>query len=262
MRNFICGILTFVVAGFAMPSTGQVRRVTTPTTNRVTTKLPYTAEYKISSVQTLANGSTITHDDTEERAVDAQGRVMTQSTITRGSKNQTPLTHVSVIDPVAKTLTSWTSRDKKAIVIPMGMTAADHDCGTYHEHSSRSPVSASKGTTEQLGTETIAGVEARGTRTTFTTPAGEVGNDVPLVKTFESWRAINPGLSHLLAREINDDPRNGKTTKELTSFTQGDPDASLFAPPADYEIVMKQAGSGCPTDAATDSIQQSESGRL
>jgi hypothetical protein len=32
----------------------------------------------------------------------------------------------------------------------------------------------------------------------------------------------------------------GKTTRELVSFTEGEPDAALFQAPADYEVVTQE----------------------
>jgi len=39
-------------------------------------------------------------------------------------------------------------------------------------------------------------------------------------------------LNGLLVRDVRDDPRSGKTTKELTNLSQSDPDPATFQPPA------------------------------
>ncbi len=106
----------------------------------------------------------------------------------------------------------------------------------------------SKTTSENLGTASIAGIEARGRRYTTTTPAGAAGNDAPLVSTSERWTALTVGLDGLVVRDITDDPRRGKSTRELTSLTQGDPDPATFQPPDGYEIVTKDS-SGCQDEA-------------
>lgn len=85
-----------------------------------------------------------------------------------------------------------------------------------------------------LGTTTIQGIEAHGIRRTGTTPAGEIGNDVPLVRTSEVWSS---NVFPLVLREMSDDPRLGKHTRELVRLDLGEPDVSLFAPPEDSEIV-------------------------
>jgi len=87
-------------------------------------------------------------------------------------------------------------------------------------------------------------VESRGRRYTTTIPAGAAGNDAPLVSTSEIWTALAVGLNGLLVRDVRDDPRSGKTTKELTNLSQSDPDPATFQPPDGYEIVTKES-SGC-----------------
>jgi len=84
-------------------------------------------------------------------------------------------------------------------------------------------------------------------------PAGAIGNDAPLVRISEAWTAIAPGLRGLMARDVTDDQQWGKMTKELTNFTQAEPDASVFQPPSDYEIVNNPApGSVCPGEEGTE----------
>jgi hypothetical protein len=84
---------------------------------------------------------------------------------------------------------------------------------------------------------TIQGLEAKGTRVTSVIPAGQMGNDNPITTTQELWRA--PGFRFPL-REIYDDPRTGKRTREVVSLTIGEPDLSLFQPPEGYEVVNEE----------------------
>jgi hypothetical protein len=77
------------------------------------------------------------------------------------------------------------------------------------------------------------GVEVRGSRTTITTPAGAQGNDEPLVSTTEEWMAPSLGLT---LRSISDDPRIGKSDREVVSLELSDPDLALFQPPAGYQL--------------------------
>ena len=81
------------------------------------------------------------------------------------------------------------------------------------------------------------GVEATGTRTTWTTPAGEDGNDAPLVRTDEIWRSRELGLT---VHSVVDDPRTGKVTRELVEVEQSEPDPAIFQPPADYEVKVQE----------------------
>ncbi len=90
---------------------------------------------------------------------------------------------------------------------------------------------------EDLGADTIMGVQVRGSRTTVTTPAGAQGNDQPLVNTNEVWMAPSLGMA---LRSINDDPRMGKTDREVVSLDLNPPDPALFQPPAGYELVTEE----------------------
>jgi hypothetical protein len=258
MQNIFDRTMMFVaIAGLALFVSGQAAsqvssqaarshaRVTTETVRAA--KVPYTAEYKITQVQTLADGTTITHESTEVKALDSQGRRMTATTATSGDR--APTTHVMVYDPVARTQTFWHSPGKVAHVSQLPASGEEHHCAVMiRDDVVVTSGPKSKTTSENLGTASIAGIEARGRRYTTTTPAGAAGNDAPLVSTSERWTALTVGLDGLVVRDITDDPRRGKSTRELTSLTQGDPDPATFQPPEGYEIVTKES-SGCQDEA-------------
>jgi hypothetical protein len=87
--------------------------------------------------------------------------------------------------------------------------------------------------TESLGTQTIEGVAAEGTRATFTIPAGEIGNEQPINIVTETW--FSPELKVLVMRK-HSDPRNGEMVYRLTNINRTEPDRSLFEVPADYTV--------------------------
>jgi hypothetical protein len=257
--SFSAVILCAAAAGLALPVLGQ--DATTPAAPKPAGKpaqvarQPYTAEYKVTHVKTLASGGAITQESSETVALDSQGRKMTSATPAPLQGEKAPVTRISVSDPVARTNSNWTVPGKKATVVAMPAPGAPHKCAPATPPATP-PAPAPprvKPTVEDLGTQTINGVEARGRRVTSTTPAGAVGNDQPLVRTDESWTATAPGLKGFVARDISDGPQSGKTTKELSNLTQAEPDASLFQPPAGYEIVNKLApGSDCPAEEGTE----------
>ncbi len=92
---------------------------------------------------------------------------------------------------------------------------------------------------ESLGTQTIEGVQAEGTRVTFTIPAGKIGNERPIVTVNERW--YSPELQAVVMSK-NSDPRMGETTYRLTNIVRSEPDSGLFQVPADYTI--KEGGFG------------------
>jgi hypothetical protein len=86
---------------------------------------------------------------------------------------------------------------------------------------------------ESLGKQNIEGVEAEGTRETFTIPAGEIGNEQPIQIVSERWFA--PALQTVVLSK-HSDPRFGETTFRLTGITRSEPARTLFEVPSDYTI--------------------------
>lgn len=86
---------------------------------------------------------------------------------------------------------------------------------------------------ESLGKQSVEGVEAEGTRTTVTIPAGAIGNERPIQITSERW--YSPELQ-LVVMTRHSDPRFGETTYRLTNINRADPDRALFEIPAGYTV--------------------------
>ncbi len=93
--------------------------------------------------------------------------------------------------------------------------------------------------TTSLGTQTINGVQAEGTRVTRTIPAGAIGNANPIVITRERWYSAELQTVIMIKRS---DPRMGTTTFQLTNVQKQEPDASLFQVPADYTVKQGRPG--------------------
>ena len=92
---------------------------------------------------------------------------------------------------------------------------------------------------ESLGSRTIDGVMAEGTRSTVTYPVGIMGNDREFSSVTETW--TSPDLKTRILSTTND-PRSGVNTFRIRSLSRTPPDPTLFAPPADYAVV-DEAGS-------------------
>ena len=90
-----------------------------------------------------------------------------------------------------------------------------------------------KGETRGLGTRDFDGVKADGTMTTHTIPAGEIGNEKPIIVTSERW--FSPEL-HVVVYAKHADPRIGDTIYRLSGIRRGEPPAELFKVPADYRL--------------------------
>jgi len=88
-------------------------------------------------------------------------------------------------------------------------------------------------TTQDLGSRTIEGVRAQGTRTTTTIPTGAIGNVRPIEIVSERWFSAELQMPVLITRR---DPRNGETTYRLTNILRGEQQDGLFTVPAGYEV--------------------------
>jgi hypothetical protein len=90
---------------------------------------------------------------------------------------------------------------------------------------------------EDLGRQTVEGVSAAGSRTSWTIPAGAIGNMQPIKIVSEQWFA--PDLQ-LLVLTKHSDPRTGENVYRLQNIVRAEPDRSLFSVPPDY--TLKESG--------------------
>ena len=102
------------------------------------------------------------------------------------------------------------------------------------------PTAAPPGT-ESLGSRQMEGVAADGTRVTQTIPAGQIGNDRPIVITDEVWES--PEL-RVTVYSKHHDPRTGDVEYRLRNISRNEPPATLFQVPAGYNVVDPLSGIG------------------
>lgn len=86
---------------------------------------------------------------------------------------------------------------------------------------------------EDLGTQTIEGVQAKGTRATTIIPKGQIGNDREIEVVDERW--YSPELQ-LTIMTKHTDPRVGENTYKLTNIQRIEQVRSLFEIPPSYAI--------------------------
>jgi hypothetical protein len=89
------------------------------------------------------------------------------------------------------------------------------------------------GVTTSLGSRDFDGVRADGTKTTWTIPAGRIGNEKPIAIVSERW--YSPELM-LVVQSRHSDPRSGERIYRLEGLKRGEPPAELFRLPPDFEL--------------------------
>lgn len=170
MRGSICCVLA-LVAGLALPIFGQ-RATSTPRSPK-RPQVPFTAEYKIIIVKTLANGTTITLESTQMRVADSQGRTLVSNTDFVASRERKRTTYVGVSDPVAGTHTSWNSPGVRATVTMLDPPhqTGQSDCFIFYATATDSTMAAPTDTGAAEPARGVVGKLAGITMTSSSRPA-------------------------------------------------------------------------------------------
>jgi len=206
---------------------------------KVVSGAPYSAQVVTETIQVLASGNKIDQKTTANEYRDSQGR--TRRDVTMGPMGPWAAprseSHMVVIsDPVAGVA---------YLLNPIKQSAVKH---AFSRHSGPGPNAENRRAslkrsnanvvTESLGKQMIEGVEAEGTRTTFTIPAGKIGNAQAIQIVTEKWYS---SALQTVVMETRSDPRSGTTTRQLTNINQTEPDPELFKVPANYTMQDKPA---------------------
>jgi hypothetical protein len=200
---------------------------------------PFSAVATSTTTQTLADGNHIARTTQTNLYRDSQGRLrkeMTLPAIGPLAASGKPHSFIEISDPVAGTAYVLEPDHKVARQLPGpgGMkvrTGGGPGGNMFYRNFKQSTDATAK--TESLGPQTIAGVNAEGTRVTRTIPAGEIGNEKPITVVLEHWYSADLQMD---VKSTHSDPRFGDTTYTLTNIQRAEPDASLFAVPSDYTV--------------------------
>jgi hypothetical protein len=193
---------------------------------------PYSATIVSETVQTLGDGTKITRKMNSAVYRDSEGRTRQEQTFSNigpfAASGEVPRI-IFINDPVAGLHYQLDPRNRSARKISLrgGPPATP-----------KLP-SSSKAKTESLGKQVIEGVEAEGTRSTVTIPAGEIGNDRALEIVSERWYA--PALQ-IVVLSKHHDPWMGEHIYRLTNLNRSEPEHSLFELPGDYTVKESPVG--------------------
>ncbi len=214
---------------------------------------PYSAQAVNETVQVLADGNRIAQTNTSAIYRDSQGRERREESGADGAVRS-----ITISDPVEGFNYRLRPESKVAvknfqakIVSDEKKAAVKEDIATIVKAEVQTVMMTSVGSgpigmitfdgnssnadsrVENLGTQTIEGVSAEGTRRTTTIPAGQIGNEQPIVTVNERW--YSPELQ-VLVMSTRTDPRMGNSTYKLTNINRSEPAPTLFQVPPDYTL--------------------------
>jgi hypothetical protein len=214
---------------------------------------PYAALFKTTTVQTLADGTTVTRFVREQRFVrDAQGRTRDETIMSVVGVKRT--LNVNIMDPIARGAIMLTPSEKEARVMrfaePKPLTeeekaqqaearakrlaarAARVASGVETARVERPRVEGPQ--PEALPERTIDGLVAEGERTVRVIAVGEIGNDRELRVVTETW--VSQELRIILEQTV-DDPVYGKSTMVASELERSAPDPVMFQVPEGYKVI-------------------------
>lgn len=237
--------------------------------DKVVKGAPYSAQTVTEFSQTLADGTRIQRSSTGALYRDGEGRTRREQTL-GGIEGMVPAGDlpklIFISDPVAGVdyVVNVSEKTAQKIVTSGTMThAAGVPGGAVVSHSFSTGVpgagAAEMGKaaimarqaavdgafyktfkhaegdakTEQLGTQEIGGVAAEGTRTTFTIPAGQIGNDRPISVVSERWYSSQ---LQTVVMTRHSDPRTGESVYRLNNVSLAEPDPTLFQVPQGFAV--------------------------
>jgi hypothetical protein len=218
---------------------------------------PYSAVAVTETVQMLGDGNRIAQRSSTMVYRDSAGRTRRETLVKDGQPQA-----IVISDPATGVNYMLDPNNRRALKHGSPLMMRKLEVGRVEEElkvkleaeKKRAPLEDPAGTLprkkvmptpEVLGRQVVEGVEAEGTRTTSTIPAGQIGNDLPINIVSEQW--YSPELQ-LLVMSKHSDPRMGETTYRLTNINRTEPDRTLFEVPADYtlssevEVKRQQAG--------------------
>jgi hypothetical protein len=196
--------------------------------------VPFTATVVIKNEQPAADGSTTTQHTLIEIARDSSGRIRNERHVMVPASFQgtPPLMLVHTFDPatrISHTYNPNTMIDRELVVPPLRPGEDGRPQGG-----------------EDLGTTTLNGMPARGTRITREVPGQSSGTGKPVKIVDEFWYSED---LHMNLLERHTDVRGGVQTLAILSIQRKEPASSLFEVPPGYKTVDMTPPANAPVAA-------------
>jgi hypothetical protein len=246
--------------GFGPPPGARFLGAEVGMPGRVVKNAPYSADIVTESTQTLADGNHIRQSTTAKVYRDSEGRTRSEQSVNLNglAANANMPQMVFINDPVAGVNFALNTKDRTAAKsswtprVHGGGPGSRSGPGGAPPDQAQAALSRPRGLananvkTESMGQKNIEGVQADGTRTTVTIPAGQMGNELPIQIVTESWYSADLRTEVLYRHS---DPRMGETVRKLMNVSRSEPSRTMFEAPADYKMTesagrMQHGGAG------------------
>ena len=207
---------------------------------KVVTGVPFSAVAVQETNQTLSDGNHISRKSEVNLFRDSLGRIRKEVAISGLgplAASGPPKSFVVINDPVANA--NFVLHPETKVAEQVGpafrgmkgpMSGAFEGKWRAHQQEEIASGNLKK---EDLGTQVVAGVSAQGTRLTRTIPAGQIGNEKPILIVHETWYS-NDLQMVVMSKRSN--PWSGETSYKLTNIQRTEPAAALFGVPLDYAV--------------------------
>jgi len=191
---------------------------------------PFTATVSTQWVRLLPDGSTVAWKNHRTIARDAAGRVFQERRmfVPESGNAESALRQIEINDPVSHEF--YVCKPQERVCRLQLFSRLEPD---FVPPGSGPKQPGSSGA-EDLGNQSIGGLETVGTRETSVIPAGTMGNNSPLLSRREFWYSPLLGINLITKRQ---DPRAGDQNFEVSDITVGEPDAKLFQVPAGFKVL-------------------------
>ncbi|HEX3436508.1 MAG TPA: hypothetical protein VHT24_07035 [Pseudacidobacterium sp.] len=189
---------------------------------------PFSATVTAEWTRKLEDGGTITISNHRKVARDSSGRIFQERRylMPNGDTKATPISELDFADPTLHELYICFPSIRACQLHNYYAPAEFHlmPAGELPDH---------KGTLarEDLGKNTLEGVEVVGTRETMTWNTNAMGNSQPLAVTKEFWYSQQLGINLLVKRV---DPRHGTQIFSVSDLKPGPPAPAVFQLPQGY----------------------------
>jgi hypothetical protein len=185
---------------------------------------PFSAEVLVRNEQAMPDGTVVTKRTINLIGRDSRARIHNERRLLVPENfNGTPrLLEVHIFDPETRLSTYYDpmTHIARQQVLPKPPTAANFS----------NPLVK----VEDLGTDVIKGLVAKGIRRTFTVPAKLSDTGAPVEIVDEYWYSEDLQINLLVRRT---DPRTGVQTVEINTIQREEPPPSFFEVPQNYKIV-------------------------